>query len=299
MNTEPYIVQWNVNGLETRIRIGEIERLITKYNPMCLCLQHLGKFDQNIKNYKIASQSNNNQGELGTAIYVHNSITYEDLQINNQNFQHSSIQLHVPGKGKVNIINFYNQPNFNYNIKELIKIINETQAPKLIVGDINRHSPIWDSRVNFPDADARKIEEMLERDNITCLNEENTYTFFSKAHNKKTSVDISMCSDDITEEWDWNLSEDNFTSDHWPIILTNLRANNSEEETRRYRVNCADWKNYTLYTNNIQTFDDNLNIEESYKILKNTIIEAANHFIPMTSGKKRKKEERNQSSSYV
>ena len=290
MNTEPYIVQWNVNGLETRIRIGEIERLITKYNPMCLCLQHLGKFDQNIKNYKIASQSNNNQGELGTAIYVHNSITYEDLQINNQNFQHSSIQLHVPGKGKVNIINFYNQPNFNYNIKELIKIINETQAPKLIVGDINRHSPIWDSRVNFPDADARKIEEMLERDNITCLNEENTYTFFSKAHNKKTSVDISMCSDDITEEWDWNLSEDNFTSDHWPIILTNLRANNSEEETRRYRVNCADWKNYTLYTNNIQTFDDSLNIEESYKILKNTIIEAANHFIPMTSGKKRKKE---------
>ena len=248
MNTQPYIIQWNVNGLESRLRLGEIERLIVKYNPMCLCLQHLGKYNLNIKNFKLACQSQNNHDELGTAIYVHNSITYEDLRIDNPQFQHSSIALHIPGKGKVNIINFYNQPSFNYNINNLINIINTVQQPKLVVGDLNRHSPMWDSRVSTSDADAKKIEDMLERNNMNCLNVEDSHTFFSRAHGKMTSVDITLSSDDMLEEWEWHALEDLYSSDHFPIILTNLRANSQHEAgPKRYRVNCADWRNQLIY----------------------------------------------------
>ena len=73
MNIDPYIIQWNVNGIESRIKTGELKRIITKYSPMCLCLQHMGKSDVTINNYKLAKQSTNTQGEMGTAIYVHNS----------------------------------------------------------------------------------------------------------------------------------------------------------------------------------------------------------------------------------
>ena len=290
MNTQPYIVQWNANGLESRKILGELDRLISKYNPMCLCIQHVGKDDLQIKNYKIASQSQNNNGELGTAIYVHNNMTYEDLRINSQHFQCSSTTLQVPGKGKINIVNFYNQPRFRYDINELINVINSVPQPKLTLGDINRHSPLWDGRVHLPDADARKIEEMLERNNMSCMNEEESPTFFSKAHNRMTSVDIALCSDDILEEWEWHALEDTYSSDHFPIILTNLRTNDIDGGLKRYRVNCADWRNYTLYTNNIDDFDENLTSEESYAKLKEIIIKAANEYIPITTGKRRRKE---------
>ena len=290
MTAEPYIIQWNINGIETRKKNGELERLIAKYNPMCICLQHLGKNDVAIKNYRIAKQSQNLQGELGTAIYVHNSITYDDLQVNSTNFQITSITLHVPGKGKINVINFYNQPIFHYNINDLINILTSVQHPKLMLGDINRHSPMWDSRITTPDADAKKIEDMIERSNITCLNEEDSFTFFSKAHNKMTTVDISLGSDDILEEWEWHVLDDAFSSDHFPIMLTNLRATNTEESNKRYRTKCADWRNFTRHTNEIQDFDENLSSEESYNILKQKILEAADNHIPITSGKRRRKQ---------
>ena len=290
MSTDPYIIQWNTNGLESRIRLGELERLLKKYRPMCICLQHLGKYDIKVKEYQLASQSRNVVGELGTAIYVHNSITYQKLTINNPHFQHSSIALDVPGKGIINIINFYNQPKFNYNINNLIDIINLVDSPKIILGDVNCHSPLWDPNTGVPDNNARKIEDLLEKKNITCLNEEDSYTFYSKAHNKMTTVDISLCSDDIQEEWEWHVLDDQFSSDHFPIVLTSLKTDIPHEPEKRYKTSCADWKKYTDLTNRIQEFDENIDIEESYSILKNTILEAAKESIPQTSGKKRRKE---------
>ena len=29
MNIDPYIIQWNVNGIESRIKTGELKRIIT------------------------------------------------------------------------------------------------------------------------------------------------------------------------------------------------------------------------------------------------------------------------------
>ena len=69
---QPIIVQWNANGLENRARIGELERLVNLYTPICLCIQHVGKYDKTPKDYKIANISSNDNGELSTAIYVHN-----------------------------------------------------------------------------------------------------------------------------------------------------------------------------------------------------------------------------------
>ena len=79
MDAEPTIIQWNANGLGLRARLGELERMLAIYNPMCLCIQHVGDHDKNIKNYKLACKSLTTNGELGTAVYVHNKITYENL----------------------------------------------------------------------------------------------------------------------------------------------------------------------------------------------------------------------------
>ena len=39
----PYIIHWNANGLRTRVRLGEFQRLLQEYVPMCICVQHVGQ----------------------------------------------------------------------------------------------------------------------------------------------------------------------------------------------------------------------------------------------------------------
>ena len=67
----PYIIHWNANGLRTKVCLGEFQRLLQEYVPMCICVQHVGQFDSNIRNYELVSQSHNTNNELGTSIYVH------------------------------------------------------------------------------------------------------------------------------------------------------------------------------------------------------------------------------------
>ena len=90
MNKNTYILQWNVNGMKTRLRLGEIQRLIHEYEPVCICVQHIGQYDTNLTNYQLASQSIKTQEELGTAIYVHNKITYDNIQVQSSELQYSA-----------------------------------------------------------------------------------------------------------------------------------------------------------------------------------------------------------------
>ena len=107
-------------------------------------MQHIGAKDVNVKNYKLAAQCDQTNGELGTAIYVHSQATYDIIQINSKTYQPTAIALHIPGAGKINIINMYNQPIFHYNVKDANRVIKSISHPKLIVGDFNSHNPIWD-----------------------------------------------------------------------------------------------------------------------------------------------------------
>ena len=182
---EPVIIQWNANGLGERTTLGEAERLINKLNPICICVQHIGSQDINIKNYKLAAQTNNTNGELGTAIYVRSSATYDPLTTNRTHFQPTAITLHLPGANKINILNVYNQPSFDYNMEDLKTLVKAIKHPKLVLGDLNSHNPIWEARCKRTDAGGKKIEELMNEDGLECLNEPEETTFFSNIHSTK------------------------------------------------------------------------------------------------------------------
>ena len=286
---DPIIIQWNSNGLGLRAKLGELERLLVTYNPICLCIQHVGKFDRIIKNYKLASQSLSPNGELGTAIYVHNLITYDMLQINGTSCQPSAITLYVPGAGKINLLNLYNQPIFNYSFDDMTSIVESINHPKIVVGDLNSHNPIWDSNCKDADRGGNKIEELMNSDNLMCLNEETSHTFVSKIHMSKTSVDLTLCSLSLVENLEWHVLEDSHTSDHYPVVTTIHNAGEYQEPIKRFKTKQADWISYRKEIESIPEFDRNLPIEESYSILKNAITEAATKHIPMTKGNHRRK----------
>ena len=175
MYPNPYIIQWNCNGITSRIQMGELQRLIKDYNPICLCLQHLGKYNTTIKNYQLASQSLAANDELGTGIYVHNDIVFDQVNITNSNFQYSAVTLRLPSGTKYTVCNMYNQPIFRYNFNDLKRIINSMPKPMLLVGDLNAHNPLWDDNCREPDNAGTKFEEILDEFNLHCLNVESVY----------------------------------------------------------------------------------------------------------------------------
>ena len=100
---------------------------------MCICLQHVGIQNISIKDYQIANISTPANDELGTIIYVHNKLTFDVINIPNAPLQISAIKLYFPDNNAITICNVYNQPNKNYNLRQLPNIINQFQQPMLLV----------------------------------------------------------------------------------------------------------------------------------------------------------------------
>ena len=128
--------------MKTRLHIGEIQRLLKEHEPICICLQHVNTLVQNIWKYSLAASSIPKEGTLGTAIYVHHKVTYDKIIPTSDYLQNSVIKLHLSENNTITLCNFYNQPNQNYNLKQLPNLLSKLQQPILIVGAFNDHHPL-------------------------------------------------------------------------------------------------------------------------------------------------------------
>ena len=128
------------------MHLGEIQRLLKENEPMCICLQHVNTPIPSIGKYNLAS-SISGEGLLGTAIYVHNKVTYDKITIGTNMFQISSIRLHLRNKTSFMICNIYNQPNKNYDMAQLPNILSQFNEPILVLGDFNAHHPLWNANI--------------------------------------------------------------------------------------------------------------------------------------------------------
>ena len=285
------IIQWNCNGVASRINQGELQRLIADHNPMCLCIQHLGKYNTNIKNYTLASQSIHSTNELGTAIYIHNDVMYDQTVVTSSQCQYTATTLNLGTKSNITICNFYNQPKFNYNLKDLKPIITSLPKPLLLVGDTNAHSPMWDESCTAADNAGQILEDIFEENDMICLNEENIHTYVSHTNGTTSSIDIAACSANVAHAFEWNAIEDRYSSDHHPIAITCLqRGQPPPPPVERFNTERADWNEYKrIISNNLSEFDEDNNINNSLKILTDCIIDAATQAIHMTGRKQLKR----------
>ena len=219
---------------------------------------------------------------MGTAIYIHPKVTYDKINITNNDFQISAVKLYLGNNNNFTLLNLYNQPNKNYNLNHLSNILNGFQDPFLILGDFNAHSPLWDYNCQSPDNAGNLIELLIDDKNLCCLNDNETSTFYSKIHGTLTSVDLSLCSSNIIDRYEWNASDDLYSSDHFPVIISCLE-NIPLPQTPRYNIHKADWELYKLHTRNIPPFQHIRDHEETDEFLTTFITNAANKSIPLSS----------------
>ena len=123
MDVNETILHWNCNGLRTRLQNGELTRLARQYMPAAICLQHTNHITSKIDQYHLAAYHKPSEKELGTSIYVHRNISYNQITIKNANLQTSAIELIINNQQKISLFNMYNQPSCKYNLKTISKNI--------------------------------------------------------------------------------------------------------------------------------------------------------------------------------
>ena len=247
---------------------------------MCICLQHVQNPVPSVGNYFLAASSVPGDRLLGTAIYVHNQITYDTITVNADILQISAIVLCLPDNKKLTICNLYNQPSESYDLGQIPNILNQFQQPLLIVGDFNAHHPLWDSNVTQSDIPGDQIESLIENHNYCCLNEENSSTYASRSHGTMSSIDLSICSSNIVDQFTWIVLDDLYTSDHFPIVLEYLQ-DHPTPTIPKFNLEKADWDRFDNLTKQIDQFNDRKDHNETNTYFTEFVINAAKESIPM------------------
>ena len=274
------IIHWNCNGLKTRHHNGELKRLVRQYNPIALCLQHtnhtLNAFDQ----YNLATSYTQNDKELGTAIYVHKKIAYQNLKTQTLNVQASLVKIFLNNNMYIILCNMYNQPSCKYNLNTIQKTI-KNQKNVLLVGDFNSHSPLWNNDNRSSDHNGKLMEKLIENNNLNLLNDPEIRTYFSRTHSTFSSIDLSICTNDIVDILDWSVSDDDYTSDHYPVLIS-VATDSNASSIERFNTDKAVWQKFTQLTNAIYPYQLNQEHNETYENLTKFIIDAAHKSIPLT-----------------
>lgn len=284
----PYnVLQWNINGYNTRYRMGELQRLIAVYNPICICIQHIGVTPISPpKNYSLAVTSPLSPSHLRTAILVHYKHAYTPFTLSPNPFQTTAVIISLPNLPPLTVCSSYNQPSCKYDTSDITSIMHQLTTPYLILGDFNAHSPIWGG--THSDLHGGRIEKILEQTSLCCLNTD-LPTYRSTIHNTFSAIDLSFASDDVAPFFDWSVVQDRYSSDHHPILLT-YSDQCPAAQIPSYNLSKANWEQYELSSMNISDFSSDSSPAQNIDYFTSFVTSLAQTYVPLTTPSKKPRE---------
>jgi hypothetical protein len=136
----------------------------------------------------------------GLAILVRSDVSF--LNLNLQPYPQGNLEVCVAKLFLKNtnvpfsIINVYN-PCQNISIEELNHYFSQMEPSRLIVGDFNAHSQMWEPN-KTSNITGRSIEDVLLNDPSLCLLSPTSLpTFYSIYHNSFSTLDLSFISSQL------------------------------------------------------------------------------------------------------
>ena len=144
MHCPDKILQWNVNGLKTRL--PRIQALINDMQPKILALQEI-KLNDNFpiyfRGYTIYKKLRPVAGGGGVCLAVHTQLPSTPIQLNTA-LEAVACKVHFRGFN-LNICNVYFNEPAEINYISLRNLIDSIPNPKLILGDMNAKHVAWGS----------------------------------------------------------------------------------------------------------------------------------------------------------
>lgn len=129
---------------------------------------------------------------------------------------------------------------------DITNLLEQVPKPVLLIGDMNAHHPLWGS--SKISSRGKVLEAVIEEYNLTVLNNGDD-TFVCHATGIGSSIDIALCSEEITGLLDFDILQDTYSSDHLPIVINLPETHQHHLVRTKWRIEDADWE---LYRDNVQ-----------------------------------------------
>lgn len=246
------IISWNANGL---LQHGdELIHYVTNsaIKPQVICIQESNLYSKIlpvINSYCLLRHDRINKRGGGLCIYIHSSISYTSIDPFNDN---SIRQIEAMGitcsykNLQFNITNIYCPPNVKVTKKEICNL--KIDKNHLLMGDFNAKHSLWGS----PKADLRGriLHDFFCLENpLICLNTGQGTRL--NPNGKLSHIDIVFASGNLAAKINTYVGDDNWGSDHYPIIICYKGPETKIEEDPidlsrppSYNYKKANWKKY-------------------------------------------------------
>lgn len=290
-----HLLQWNVNGYYTRRE--SIQVLIDKVNPAIVCFQETnfkGDHCARIRRYNHFHRNRINpiHARGGSAIFVRDNIPAEEIVIS-LNLKVIAISASI--LQKITICNVYIPNSYSVTQAELDDLTRQLPTPYLIVGDINCHNRLWGlTRI---DTRGKFVERWLNNTNLSLLNLESSTHFYCLS-GTFSAIDLSICSPNLTDMFNWFVDDDLNDSDHYLIHINSGNSNEKSphlDASRTWILGKAAWEEYQHHILHLckmfPTFEVHAkpNIDAVLESFTDIIRRAADLTIPIHTGKRRKR----------
>lgn len=227
----------------------------------------IGEIDYSIRNnngaYNITNNSDTTNSDTTSSSYDDDDYDNEEQHSNKFDTVIARVQI---GKKKCTVCSLYWKQGKEHDAteEEIANFINALPQPFILMGDMNARSTLWGSNTTCPRG--RALEGALTFLHSVILNDESP-TRMSPQTGHTTCPDVTIISDTLALDLDWFVYDDNFGSDHFPIIMpllgpTWLQSSNNtiypttaihsehEQLSSSYDWKNANWDTYKLHTAN-------------------------------------------------
>lgn len=276
------ILHWNAHSLISNGQ--ELKQYVStcSHPPQVICIQEtwlIPEIDFRIPGYTSIRQDRpGNDRHGGCAFFIHSTISYREISIQS-NMECGAVEIYLTNSA-ISLINVYHCKQ-SFKIQDFLNILNKLTSPVVLCGDFNAHNPLWGS--SHLDSKGRVIDNLLEKTDLVLLNDGNGTRI--NPNGSLSPLDLSFVSYELATKCSWRIHQDNFGSDHFPIVISFFESPAPVDTSNisRWNFKKADWVHYSsvcLMSINSHIVDDD--VDRFNSTLIKLIVDAGNLSIPKT-----------------
>ena len=273
-------MQWNIRSFTANKPL--LQCAIQESKPNLICLQETRvecNKELRLPGYSLGARMDrlDNKGG-GVSVHVDNAIPFTPIGLKSK-LEVAAVLVHLK-EYTFTLCTLYLHPKLKNGTldEELTLLLRELHPPFIICMDANAHHRMWGSPAG--DCRGRLIVDIVERENLWIAN--NGHPTYLSNSGKYTHIDITIVSKKFASSLAWNVSFENYTIDHFPIIIDTNAKFQPTKLPPKWKFAKADWN---LYQQKVKlpkevgqsTTEDTEKIELAIKL-------AASASIPKTSG---------------
>ena len=159
-----------------------------------------------------------------------------------------AVEIPLSPRGHFTVVNVYNPPvRGPTNPVSGVQSLRVPEAPFIVAGDFNAHSPLWDDASQDADSWGEELETWIDDYGLASLND-GSATHVNRATGSEGAPDVTLVHNSAAAGCVWQRKTIS-GSDHYPLLcevdVTPICLAESEPKKLKWRMDTADWDGYT------------------------------------------------------